>query len=101
MTSKPYEVWHHTAITDREKNGRRALKGDITEFWVSNWPAEKIMKEHGTRDITEYAAAVFPVNSENSAEEQQTRAKVFCNYMNKLKEAEERARAGVEMGFMK
>lgn len=101
MSTNLYEVWHHTATTDYEKNGRRALEGDVTEYWVSDWPAEKIKKNHKVRAIYEYAAAVFPVNSENPAEEQQARAKLFCNYMNKLKEAEERAKAGVEMGFLK
>lgn len=102
MASQPYDIWRHMATVDYERNGRRAIQGDVIEFWVTDWPKEKIEKYKAAgKDIRDYAAAVFYVNKENTEEEQQARAKVFCNYMNKLKEAEERAKAGVEMGFLK
>lgn len=102
MSSTPYTIWHATASGDHlVRNGITMNHGDVVHYWVSDLPEEKIRKMYNEVKIEDFAAAVFPVNRVNSAEDQNARAKVFCNYMNKLKEAEERARAGVEMGFLK
>lgn len=96
--SDAYKIWWYSATGDCIRNGQQCKKDDIFEVFVTD-VEEKEMEKFTTSE--EHAVAIFPVNRRNTLEQQRARAGVVPNYMNKMREAEERARAGVEMGFLK
>jgi hypothetical protein len=92
---RTYAIW----------NSRSNETNEITDFWVSDITTEehersqKLFEKLTFREQVKYhnqeqirpRIATFPVSELYSADEQRNRARMLCDYLNKIQEAKERA----------
>jgi hypothetical protein len=97
---RKYYIAEYTAVRDLNKGGHPIPKGSTTRFVVSCMTEEERAAYPEGTDIDVWAAAVFPVNATMDAETAGANAKLMCNYLNKVAEAQEKARLGAEIGFL-
>jgi hypothetical protein len=97
---RKYDITVYTASQDYVRAGHPYKEGARTEFVVSNKTLDEIKSYPKGTDQAVWAAAIFPINAMFDAEVQEANAKLFCNYMNKVAELQEKARLGAEMGFL-
>lgn len=96
--SRKYSVWWTTNLDDPDT---------IESFFVSDQTAEESEKDHAWKkkadvntrvqywqqERTRPRVATFPVSALYDEETQRQRAKMLCDYMNKLNDAMEQAKA--------
>lgn len=96
--ARKYAVWHTTTSDDIDR---------IAEFFVSDQTSEESSKDHDwktkqgldvklrywAQERTRPRVATFPVSALYDEETQRNRAKMLCDYMNKLNDAMEQAKA--------
>lgn len=96
---RKFEIYTYSATKDATIQGHAFPKGATTKLVIANKTMEELdaMKDV---PVEAWAAAVFPVNAAFDAEIATANAKLLCNYLNKVAEAQEKARLGAEMGFL-
>lgn len=95
-----YEIHEYSALKDLVRGGHSIPEGSTTKFVITNKTAEEIKAYPEHTDVEVWATAIFPINSAMDREIQESSAKLLCNYLNKVAEAQEKARLGAEMGFL-
>lgn len=97
---RKYVIHTYSAIKDLVRAGHPIPKESTTRFIISNKTQEEIEAYPDHTDAGVWATAIFPINSMQDEEMQESNAKLLCNYLNKVAEAQEKARLGAEIGFL-
>ena len=83
------------------KAGIPVKKGATTKLVLTDLTYEEIeLAEKNGLTVENWAVAIFPITPKFDAETQKATAKLLQNYLNKVVEAQEKARLGAEIGFL-
>ena len=99
---KHFDIMKYSAQQDHVSlNGTPIKKGATTKLVLTDMTYEEIqVAEKNNLKPEHWAAAIFPITPKFDAESQEATAKLLQNYLNKVAEAQEKARLGAEIGFL-
>lgn len=92
---RPYQVW--TASEPKTKEIKAYFVSDITDEEIKlNSKKKDAMDNHEAlkwiqQEVTRPRIATFPVSALYPRDEQERRAEMLCDYLNKIREAQEQA----------
>ena len=98
---KKFQIVTYSAVSDRVTAGRPIKKGQLTKLVITDKTTDEadFASEQGL-NVEDWSVAIFPVNAQYDEETQTATAKLMLNYLNKVREAQEKARLGAEIGFL-
>lgn len=98
---KTFNIYTYSATRDDVVNGASISKGAPLVLVLSDMNhAEIETAEKQGLEREKWAAAIFPITPKFDHDSQKATALLMKNYLNKVAEAQEKARLGAEIGFL-